>query len=226
MEILGFLMDGFAGALTPTNLLFVFIGCLLGQIVGALPGIGPSAAMAILMPFTFGMPPTTALIMLSGIMYGGMYGGTLTSVLINVPGESASVMTAVDGYQLAKQGRAGAALSISAVGSFYGGVAALTAVVFLTPLLSSFALNFNSPEYFPPRHNGHHRYGKPGKRIGFKISHCRGVRLDDRDDRDRSHGGAQSPHFRSRRTHGRHRLHPRRHRHFWNRRGVRIARRP
>jgi putative tricarboxylic transport membrane protein len=148
MEILGFLMDGFAGALTPTNLLFVFIGCLLGQIVGALPGIGPSAAMAILMPFTFGMPPTTALIMLSGIMYGGMYGGTLTSVLINVPGESASVMTAIDGYQLAKQGRAGAALSIAAVGSFYGGVVALTAVVFLTPLLSIFALKFNSPEYF------------------------------------------------------------------------------
>jgi putative tricarboxylic transport membrane protein len=148
METLGFLVDGFAGAITPTNLLFVFLGCLLGQIVGALPGLGPSAAMAILMPLTFGVPPTTAMIMLAGIMYGGMYGGTLTSVLINVPGEAASVMTAVDGYQLAKQGRAGAALSMAAISSFCGGVAAVTAVVFFTPIISNFALKFNAPEYF------------------------------------------------------------------------------
>jgi putative tricarboxylic transport membrane protein len=148
METLDLLGKGFAGACTPINLLFVFIGCLLGQIIGALPGIGPAAGMALLLPVTFGMPPTTALIMLSGIMYGGMYGGTLTSVLINVPGESASIMTAVDGYQLAKQGRAGAALSIAAIGSFLAGCGAMVLVVFLTPVLSRFALNFNAPEYF------------------------------------------------------------------------------
>jgi putative tricarboxylic transport membrane protein len=108
MQSFDMLMQGFAVALTPTNLLFIFVGVLVGQIIGALPGIGPSAGMALLLPITYGMPPATALMMLAGIMYGGMYGGTLTSVLINVPGEAASVMTAVDGHQLARQGRAGA----------------------------------------------------------------------------------------------------------------------
>ena len=148
MESLSLLVDGFATALTPTNLLFVFIGVVLGQIVGALPGIGPSAGMALLLPLTFGVDATTAIVMLAGIMYGGMYGGTLTSVLINVPGEAASVMTAVDGHQLARQGRAGAALSISAIGSFLAGVGAVIMLVFITPALSDLALKFNAPEYF------------------------------------------------------------------------------
>lgn len=148
MDALASLAQGFEVALTPTNLLFVFIGVTLGQIIGALPGIGPSAGMALLLPVTFGLEPVTALVMLSGIMYGGMYGGTLTSVLVNVPGEAASVMTAVDGHQLAKQGRAGAALSVSAIGSFLAGIAAVTALVFLTPALSAFALSFSAPEYF------------------------------------------------------------------------------
>jgi putative tricarboxylic transport membrane protein len=148
MEAFASLAGGFETALTPTNLLFVTIGVLLGQIIGALPGIGPSAGMALLLPVTFGLQPVTAIVMLAGIMYGGMYGGTLTSVLINVPGEAASVMTAVDGNQLARQGRAGAALSVSAIGSFIAGITAGLAIVVLTPILSSFALSFSSPEYF------------------------------------------------------------------------------
>lgn len=148
MDALASLLQGFEVALTPTNLLFVLIGVTLGQLIGVLPGIGPSAGMALLLPVTFGLEPVTALVMLSGIMYGGMYGGTLTSVLVNVPGEAASVMTAVDGNQLAKQGRAGAALSVAAIGSFLAGIAAVTALVFLTPALSTFALSFSAPEYF------------------------------------------------------------------------------
>ncbi|GLK84777.1 tripartite tricarboxylate transporter permease [Ancylobacter defluvii] len=148
MDALASLAHGFSIALTPTNLLFVFIGVTLGQLIGALPGIGPSAGMALLLPITFGLDPVTALVMLSGIMYGGMYGGTLTSVLVNVPGEAASVMTAVDGNQLARQGRAGQALAASAIGSFLAGIGAVTALVFLTPALSAFALSFSAPEYF------------------------------------------------------------------------------
>ena len=148
LDILSSLAQGFSVALTPTNILFVFIGVCLGQIIGALPGIGPSAGMALLLPVTFGVPPVTAIVMLAGIMYGGMYGGTLTSVLVNVPGEAASVMTAVDGHQLARQGRAGAALSVSAIGSFLAGIGAVTALVFVTPILAEFALRFSAPEYF------------------------------------------------------------------------------
>src|SRR5919107_1786445 len=102
MDIWNSLLQGFGIALTPGNLLFTLVGVVIGQVIGALPGIGPSAGMALLLPITYGMPPVTALMMLAGIMYGGMYGGTLTSVLINVPGEAASVMTAVDGHQLAR----------------------------------------------------------------------------------------------------------------------------
>lgn len=148
LNVLDLLWHGFAVATTPTNLLFVLLGVVLGQVIGLLPGIGPAAGMALLLPITFGLPPVSAVIMLAGIMYGGMYGGTLTSVLINVPGEAASVMTAVDGHQLARQGRAGAALSVAAIGSFLAGVSAVIAVVFLTPVLSAFALRFNAPEYF------------------------------------------------------------------------------
>ena len=148
MDVWNSLMQGFGVALTPGNLLFTLVGVVIGQIIGALPGIGPSAGMALLLPMTFGMPPVTATVMLAGIMYGGMYGGTLTSVLINVPGEAASVMTAVDGHQLARQGRAGSALSVAAVGSFLAGIAAVAALAVAAPALSTFALRFNAPEYF------------------------------------------------------------------------------
>lgn len=146
--MLDLLLQGFATCFQPQNLAFIFIGVLIGQIVGALPGVGPAAGMALLLPLTFGLEPATAVMMLAGIMYGGQYGGTLTSVLINVPGEASGVMTAVDGHQMARAGRAGAALSIAAIGSFIAGIGAVTAVAFVTPALSSFALRFNAPEYF------------------------------------------------------------------------------
>ena len=121
METLQYLLTGFAGALTPTNLAFAFIGCVLGTLIGVLPASGPSAGTAILIPLTFKLDPTGAIIMLCAIYYGAMYGGTITSVLINVPGEAASVVTCLDGYQMARQGRGGTALGIAAIGSFVGG---------------------------------------------------------------------------------------------------------
>ena len=112
MELFGHLAQGFAAAATPMNLLMCLLGVVLGQIIGVLPGIGPSAAIALLLPLTYGASPTAAIIMFAGLYYGAQYGGTLTSVLINVPGESTSVMTTLDGYQMALQGRGGVALGI------------------------------------------------------------------------------------------------------------------
>ena len=138
---------GFGVALSPVNLLFCFIGVLFGTIIGALPGIGPSAGVAILLPLTFGQNPITAIIMLAGIYYGAMYGGTITSVLINVPGEASSVMTTIDGYQMARKGRAGVALGIAAFGSFIAGTISLVIFMFLAPSLANWALSFGPPEY-------------------------------------------------------------------------------
>lgn len=148
MDVLNDLLLGFSVALTPENLLFAFLGALIGTIIGALPGIGPSAGVAILLPVTFGMSPVSAIIMLAGIYYGAMYGGTITSVLINTPGESASVMTTLDGYQLALQGRAGAALGIAAIGSFIAGTAGVVALMLAAPPLADLAVSFGPPEYF------------------------------------------------------------------------------
>src|SRR3954468_1184793 len=141
------LMQGFAAAATPMNLLMCFAGVLLGQIIGVLPGIGPSAAIALLLPLTYGASPTGAIIMFAGLYYGAQYGGTLTSVLINVPGESSSVMTSIDGYQMAKQGRGGVALGIAAIGSFIAGPFGTLGLMLLAPPLSSIALAFGPPEY-------------------------------------------------------------------------------
>ncbi|MCL5040444.1 MAG: tripartite tricarboxylate transporter permease [Firmicutes bacterium] len=148
METLSNLLHGFAVALIPTNLLSCLVGVAMGTIIGALPGIGPSAGVAILLPLTFGANPTTAMIMLAGIYYGAMYGGTITSVLINTPGESSSVMTTLDGYQMARQGRAGVALGIAALGSFFAGSMGVALLMFFSPLLADFALTFGPPEYF------------------------------------------------------------------------------
>lgn len=148
MDVLNDLALGFSVALRPENLLFALLGVLLGTIIGALPGIGPSAGIAILLPLTFGMDGATAIIMLAGIYYGAMYGGTITSVLINVPGESASVMTTLDGYQMARQGRAGAALGMAAIGSFIAGTIGVLLMMIFAPLLASYALSFGPPEYF------------------------------------------------------------------------------
>ncbi len=148
MSVIYDLAAGFAGALTPWNLMMCFAGVFAGQIVGALPGIGPSSAIALLLPLTFGSDPTSAIILFAGIYYGAQYGGTLTSVLISVPGEPSSVMTSLDGYQMALQGRAGAALGIAAIGSFIAGTIATVGLMLLAPPLARAALAFGPPEYF------------------------------------------------------------------------------
>ena len=142
------LLNGFATALTPTHLAMCFAGVLLGQMVGVLPGIGPSAAIALLLPLTYGSSPTAAIIMFAGIYYGAQYGGTLTSVLVSVPGESSTVMTSIDGYQMALQGRAGAALGTAAIGSFIAGTLGTLGLMLLAPPLARAALAFGPPEYF------------------------------------------------------------------------------
>lgn len=148
MDVLQHLMNGFSAALTPAYLAYAFAGCLLGTLIGVLPGLGPAAGTAILIPLTFKLDPTGGIIMLAAIYYGAMYGGTITSVLINVPGEAASVITCIDGHQMAKQGRGGTALGIAAIGSFVGGIAATVALVVVAPPLAQLALKFGPPEFF------------------------------------------------------------------------------
>ncbi len=148
METLTHILNGFAVSLQPINLWYTFIGVFLGTIIGVLPGIGPSAGIALLIPVTYGMNPTSALIMMAGIYYGTKYGGSTTAILINTPGEAASVMTAIDGYQMAKKGRAGAALAISAVGSFIAGTLGVVGLTVFAVPLASMALKFGPAEYF------------------------------------------------------------------------------
>jgi putative tricarboxylic transport membrane protein len=148
MELLANLGLGFETALSPWNLLYAFIGCLLGTAVGVLPGLGPLATIAMLLPLTFSLPPVSALIMLAGIYYGAQYGGSTTAVLINLPGESSSVVTAIDGYQMARQGRAGQALATAALGSFFAGSVATLIVAVAAPALADVALEFGPAEYF------------------------------------------------------------------------------
>ncbi|HET9405309.1 MAG TPA: tripartite tricarboxylate transporter permease, partial [Burkholderiales bacterium] len=148
METLTHILNGFAVCLQPINLWYTFLGVFLGTIIGVLPGIGPSAGIALLIPVTYGMNPTSALIMMAGIYYGTKYGGSTTAILINTPGEAASVMTAIDGYQMAKKGRAGAALAISAVGSFIAGTLGVIGLTLFAIPLTSMALKFGPAEYF------------------------------------------------------------------------------
>ena len=142
------LLQGFATALTPYNIFFAFVGCLIGTLVGVLPGIGPTSGIAILLPLTTVLPPIPAIIMMAAIYYGAMYGGSTTAIVVNIPGEAASVPTALDGYELAKQGRAGPALGIAAIGSFVAGTLSLVGVTFFAPILAGVALAFGPPEYF------------------------------------------------------------------------------
>ena len=142
------ILQGFSVALTPANLGFTFVGCLLGTIVGVLPGLGPAAGIGLLLPITFNMDPTSALIMMAGMYYGAMYGGSTTSILINTPGEAGSVMTALDGYQMARKGRAGAALAVAAIGSFIAGTIGIVALSVLAVPLAEVAIDFGPAEYF------------------------------------------------------------------------------
>lgn len=147
MDIAGYLLQGFITALQPENLVFAFIGAVLGTLIGVLPGIGPTSGIAMLLPLTTVLPPTPALIMLAGLYYGAMYGGSTTAILVNIPGEVASVPTALDGYQLARQGRAGPALAIAAIASFVAGTVSLVGLTFFAPALAKIALAFGPPEY-------------------------------------------------------------------------------
>jgi putative tricarboxylic transport membrane protein len=148
MEDLGNLLLGFSVALTPVNLFWCLVGVVLGTMVGVLPGLGPAATIAMLLPLTLKMDHTTAIIALAGIFYGARYGGSTTSILLNIPGESSSVVTCLDGYQMARQGRAGPALGISAIASFVAGTVGVLGLMLIAPPLARFALRFAPPEYF------------------------------------------------------------------------------
>jgi len=148
MDIADGLLHGFAVALQPANVFWCFVGCLLGTIVGIMPGLGPAATIAMLLPLTFKMDPSGGIIMLAGIYYGAKYGGSTTSILLNIPGESSSVVTCLDGYQMARKGRAGAALGIAAIASFVAGTVGVIGLTLIAPPIAAFALSFSSPEYF------------------------------------------------------------------------------
>jgi putative tricarboxylic transport membrane protein len=147
VDALTSLLEGLAAAVTPTNLLFVFVGVLVGTIVGVLPGLGPITAIALLIPLSFGLDATSGLILLSGVYYGAMYGGSITSILIRTPGEVASAVTALEGHEMAKRGHAGPALATAAVGSFIGGSLAVLGLVFLSPVLVDVSTSFGAAEY-------------------------------------------------------------------------------
>ncbi len=148
MDAFANLATGFAAAGSWQNMGFALIGCMLGTLIGVLPGIGPIPTIAMLLPLTFGLDPLSSLIMLAGIYYGAQYGGSTTSILVNMPGEASSVVTCIDGYQMARQGRAGAALAVAALGSFFAGCVGTVFIAAFGPPLSDFAQQFNSPDYF------------------------------------------------------------------------------
>src|SRR6187402_2752600 len=148
MELFNNLIFGFSVALSLQNLWFCFVGCFLGTLIGVLPGIGPLATIAMLLPITFNVPPVSALIMLAGIYYGAQYGGSTTAILVNLPGETSSVVTCMDGYQMGKQGRAGPALAIAAIGSFFAGTVGTMLIALFGPPLAELAFEFGAAEYF------------------------------------------------------------------------------
>ncbi len=148
MDTLQLHLDGLQNAVSPENLLVAAIGVLLGTFVGVLPGIGPAMAVALLLPVTYGLEPTQAFILFAGIYYGGMFGGSTTSILLNTPGESASVMTAIEGNKMARKGRAAQALATAAIGSFIAGTIGTLLVAFFTPALAEQAVKIGAPTYF------------------------------------------------------------------------------
>src|SRR6267154_1984430 len=147
MDLLNNLFLGLTVAVSMQNLLYALLGCMVGTLIGVLPGIGPVATIAMLLPITFHLPPTASLIMLAGIYYGAQYGGSTTSILVNLPGEASSVVTCLDGYQMARKGRAGAALSISAVGSFFAGTVGTIIIVIFAEPLTRMAQKFGPADY-------------------------------------------------------------------------------
>src|ERR671916_17582 len=148
MDLFNNLILGFSVALSLQNLMYCFIGVFLGTLIGVLPGIGPLATIAMLLPITFNVAPVSALIMLAGIYYGAQYGSSTTAILVNLPGETSSVVTTLDGHQMARQGRAGAALAVAALGSFFAGTVATLFIAVASPPLAALGLLFQAPEYF------------------------------------------------------------------------------
>src|SRR5438093_12524951 len=148
MDLIANLSLGFGVAFTPINLVYAFVGCLLGTLIGVLPGIGPVATIAMLLPATYALPPVSALIMLAGIYYGAQYGGSTTAILVNLPGESSSVVTCIDVYQMARKGEAGLALATAAIASFFAGCIATGIIAVFAPVLAELALKFGPADYF------------------------------------------------------------------------------
>ncbi|WP_173401098.1 tripartite tricarboxylate transporter permease, partial [Arthrobacter sp. H41] len=148
MDVFADLLGGFANALEPQYLLYAAIGVTVGTLVGVLPGIGPALALALLLPLTYGFDPTGALIIFAGIYYGSLYGGAITSILLNTPGEAGSVATAIEGYPMAKAGRAGPALATAVMGSFFAGIISTLGLTFLAPLVANLAKSFQATDYF------------------------------------------------------------------------------
>jgi len=178
MNTLELLREGFANALTWAHLGWAFAGVTLGTAVGVLPGIGPALTVALLLPITFTLDPTSAFIMFGGIYYGAMYGGSTTSILLNTPGETASIATAIDGYAMARQGRGAAALTTAAVGSFVAGTLATIALTFFSPLLASVALRYLGPLLGSLAFAGG-AYLLLLRRDGILHRHCRRVMLGE-----------------------------------------------
>jgi putative tricarboxylic transport membrane protein len=148
MDVFQNMLTGFGIAVTPMNLILCLAGCFVGTLIGVLPGIGPAATIALLLPVTFNLPPATAIIMLSGIFYGAMYGGSTTAILVNIPGEAAAAVTCIDGYQMARRGRAGPALGIAAFGSFIAGTFGVFLLMLVAPPVAEAALKFGPPGSF------------------------------------------------------------------------------
>ena len=191
-ETLHNLYIGFSVALAPNVLLYAFVGCLVGTLVGVLPGIGPLAGISLLLPASFGLDATSAIVLLAGIYYGAMYGGSTTSILMRIPGEAASVMTCIDGYEMTRKGRAGPALAIAAIGSFVAGTVSIVGLMLLAPPLASFALRFGPPEYFALLHAR-----SPGARLYERRLHAQvagdgGTGASPGHDRHRSDDGLLS----------------------------------
>ena len=193
MEILNQILLGAQIVFQPVNLLFCFLGVLMGTLVGVLPGLGPTAAIALLLPATFHTSPVSAIIMLAGIYYGAMYGGSTTSILVNIPGEAASVVTCLDGYQMALQGRAGPALGIAAFGSFIAGTFSVLGLMLIAPPLAKLALSFGPPGIFQPDAHGDRHSHLPGLGSILKALMMAVFGLLHRYDRAGFHFGYAAP---------------------------------
>ncbi len=224
MDVITNLMGGFATCLTLSNIGYAALGAFLGTMVGILPGLGPSATMAIILPITFGMDATPAMIMLTSLYYGAMYGGSTTSILVNVPGEASSVITAIEGHQLALKGKAGTALGLSAIGSFFAGILGTIGLAFTASTLAEFSLKFGPAEMFSLVLMGMFTIIFVGGKDDHEVPDEHGHRPRPRHRRDRHRRGEGPVRLRDIRAPRRHRFRHPRHGDLRHRRGPRIRR--